>query len=62
MKDRYLVVAIGCIECGAPSWPDAVFDKLEDAQYHTEYMKHMSEFEGHTDLYIWDLATLEVIK
>ena len=61
MNNRYLVVAIGCIECGAPSYPEALFDNLNDAEYHAEYLKHMREYEGHTEFYVWDIERMAVV-
>lgn len=59
--NRYLVVAIGCIECGAPSYPVDSFDNLDDAKYQAESAKFTKLYEGDTEFYIWDIFTMEVV-
>ena len=43
---KYMVVQIGCIECGVSSYPVGVYDTLEEAQNAKEAHPSTWESEG----------------
>ena len=56
MKKRYLVVQIGCIECGVSSYPIAFVDTMEEAEKIKDEHPDTWDTEGGEGyVVIWDL-------
>ena len=63
MKNRYLVVQIGCLECGVSSFPIALVNTRKEAEKIRE--NHPSTWDteggdGYAD--VWDLNELKKTK
>ena len=57
---KYLVVQVGCIECGVSSYPIGFFETIKEAEEAKK--NHPSSWDtegGESEIYIWDTTNID---